>query len=336
MRRASRLHAHLLLPLLAAAICGAVGGALSGCANELRRPDPLPRRIDTVGHSQNFRLPAFEEGRALDTVIPIDFDRTGKPEYVVASKDTVLSLGRADLVTIYAYDSVSRGYIQRVNHLVTFAKEFATVDVTGDGNPELVVYTWGGGNDLVASSGMVIYSHRNGEITRIYEASHGAPALDELPGVAGRAIMLHALFWPEFMSHGDAQLYLDDVLGYRKGAFASVRREQGMIFRTLAQGHLDSYRTLRTHHQFDTTGQTADTLGAESDSLDSGVIDARPHPLFMPSALAMILLGRANEKASLRSFWSSERSFLEKRIPAAQYEELEKVYGRAMGLIAEG
>lgn len=348
MLRATPLHASRLLrivpatfvaaTLVAAMAVAAMGWAFTGCTNELRRPDPVPRRIDTVGRSENFHMPAFEEGRILDTVMTIDFNGSGKPEYVIASKDSALSLGRADLITIYAHDSVSRGYIQRVNHLVIFARAYNVADVTGDGRPELIVYTWGGGNDMVASNGVVIYSDRKGEITRIYQADHGAPALDALPGETGQVIMLHSLFWPDFMSHGDAQMYLNDILGYRKGEFVSVRRDHGMVFRTLAQSSLDEYRTLRVRYQADTIApalEAADSLGAEADSLDSDIADATPHPLFVKSALAMILLGRAEERASIRSFWSSEKGYLSRRIPQQQFEELEKVYGRAMGLISE-
>ncbi|MEP7219009.1 MAG: VCBS repeat-containing protein [Bacteroidota bacterium] len=265
----------------------------------------------------------FPEGRRIDTLLTADLDGNGRDEYVVMSvgADTLRpGTCRADLLQIYSYDPTLNAYTLRLADSVAWASSYAVRDIDGDGRPELIVMTYAGGNDLVASGGIVIYTGGDGRIRPMFHAMSGDPQLAHVEGVRGEALLVHDELWPSFAAHADAVEYLDDILAPRQGTFVSIRKEQRGRFVAQANQHLEEYRTLRPQFMADTLAP-ADSAWRAADSSFDG-----PHPLFRPAALAIISFGRGGEIGSLRSFWSSEKEYLRRRLPSVQYRELETLY----------
>jgi hypothetical protein len=259
----------------------------------------------------------------MDTVLSADLDGNGRNEYVVMSvgADTLRpGTCRADLLQIYSYDPALGAYTLRLADSVAWASSYAVRDIDGDGRPELIVMTYSGGNDPIASGGIAIYTGGDGRIRPMFHAMSGDPQLSRLEGVRGEGILLHEELWPSFATHADAVEYLDDILAPRAGTFISVRKDQRARFVAQANQHLEEYRGLRARYMADTLAQ-ADSAAREADSSLDG-----PHPLFRPAALAIISFGRGGETGSLRSFWNSEKEYLQRRLPQVQYRELEALY----------
>jgi hypothetical protein len=293
----------------------------AGCSTEQKRPEAPPPRRDTVVADLNdttFHIPSFPEGRRLDTVIRIDPVGKASPSFLVASiaEDTARYVsGRADLWQLYTYDPLIRHYSVAFLDSAQWATGFRLEDLTGDGKPELIVPLNGGGNDIVATMGLRVYSF-DGGLHQIYGSDSGDPTIS---GTGGRTtIELHAELWPSFASHADAHEYLDDIHAYRDGRFTSIRTEQRARFITLAQGYLKEYAEERPNF----TGDTL-TGGVPPDS-------DIPHALFRPAAMAVLCFGRGGDLRSMRSFWGSERAYLSKRMPNNQFLELETIYARML------
>ena len=195
-------------------------------------------------------------------------------------------------------------------------------DVTGDGRPELMVPTYSGGNDMVASNGLAIFSGDGGGIRTIFQRPDGDPTLTELEHAKGEGVMVHDELWPAFAAHVDAVEYLSDILAFRDGSYVSIRREQTRRFADEAGAYLREYRDEREKFAADTIA-VAGTSAPQPTPTIEGM-----HPLFKPAALAMLSFGTASDLRSLRSFWTSEREYLLRRIPPDQFAELEAIYSR--------
>lgn len=264
-----------------------------------------------------FHPPQFPPGRSLDTVIALDFDGHGGTEYVVTSRDTGASQipgARADLIQTFSYDSATHAYRAVLIDTIFGAHSIHLRDLTGDGVPEVIVDVNSGGNDPIATLGMAVYSGHGGTIRPIFEAREGQPELTTMRGIPGPVIVLHDLYWPQFAPHVAARPYTSDLLTYREGKFVSVRSEQPRYFLDQADRYLREYRHQR------------DSVMRDTAAFDSSGDEVWAFDLLSPAALAIRSFQLADAQAQLRSFWSSEHDFLQRRLPDAYYDDLAALY----------
>jgi hypothetical protein len=326
MQRARVLRAIIFLLLLLAA---------AGCKTVEKRPDDAPR-ADTVGQADSFKV-APHPGATLDTVIAAQLDGRGRREYIVATLDTSaefyeLQAGRASRIEFFSYDSLARAYKSIVAEELP-AHRYEIRDVTGDGISDVVIFTQEAGNDIIATRGVRIYSWWRDSLRMIHASDHGDPELERIPGIAGEVINLHEEYWPPRGSHADAteNVYVSDILAFRNGSFVSIRTEQSGRFLGYAEKYMAEYQKARRERLADTLydyDNSNDSLRA-IDSLAAESL-ANPSPLSTQAALAIIMLERAGQPRMIRSFWVSERDFIRRRIPGSDFEELEKLYMKAV------
>lgn len=319
------LYGGLLLPILYSLLA-------SGCSDAEKRPHDPPPHVDpaaAVVDDTLFHAPDFGEGRRLDTVMTADLDGNGRAEYIVTSiaPDTLLHAGgRADLVQIFSYDPAARRYTQVIGDTMNWASSLELRDVTGDGLPELLVPTYSGGNDLVASNGLTIFSGEGGRIRPVFQRPDGDPVLVTIEHARGEGVVVHDELWPAFAAHADAVEYRSDILAFRDEGYVSIRREQSHRFAREAESYLGEYRNARGRFMGDTIAVTGTSAPSSSPTLDG------MHPLFRPAALAMLSFGTAADLRSLRSFWTSEREYLLRRLPPDQFAELDAIYTRMIAM----
>ncbi|MBS1912219.1 MAG: hypothetical protein JST22_09560 [Bacteroidetes bacterium] len=322
--------AAILTLLLAAAGCG---------RTEQQAPPREPGRVDSVVAGTEFHAPVIAPPARLDTIIAIDLVPGGKPEYVVASIRPDSARPRtalADRLAFYRYDSSARAYTLALADSMLWAVRFETRDVTGDGAPDLVVFTDGAGTDAIATRGMIVYAASNGSIGRPLRLDHGRPAFGSAAPDGETTIFVYNELWPAFASHAQAVEYLDDILVYSEGAFASARAAWNAPLLLQADSALARYRRLRPQFRTDTLRPT-DSMHAREGAAAAGGRDsveampAGPHPLFTEAALVMISYGRGLRPERVRSFWRAEAEYLRGRIPAEQFAELESIQARMLG-----
>lgn len=320
------MNKQLLRIFQAAALLFAV--ILAGCSpDEEPRAEPGPGAADTTVTLDGISFrPQLPQGHALDTIIRADLDGDGGDELIVASllrDSTTPASARADYLQFYTLDSAARNYRLLFADSLRWATSIGLADLSITPEPEVVVHTDAGGNDEIATRGMSIYAGGRGKtITRVYQTGRGNPSIEPASGHGLPRIVLHGLYWPPFMTHAQAIRYVDDYLVLRNGAVASVRKEEHDRFMASAEEALGEYGRLRAQY-------TADTLGASDSLAATAPADSvdEPHPLFVPAALAIIRMGRGGAYPALRSFWGSERDYLERRLPPEQFKELEMLYG---------
>jgi hypothetical protein len=322
------------LPLLLAALL-----LFNGCRPEEAGEEPGSDSTEASSaliYDLSFREPTFENGRQLDSVIAVDLDDDGRVEYMVSSLGTAgfrPADARADLLEIYRFDTVSRSWQIAVQDSVEWATDFSLDDVTGDNTPELVVRTYSGGNDVVASSGLRVYSKSDHGIKPIFRASNGAPEFRSVERLAGRAIVVFDEIWPMFSSHADALIYPSQLYGYRDGQYRDVGADYGDFFMKKMPEIMRGYRQLREElRKQESYGNAVDTAGnptsgthASADDDDELGMD-RETQLFNQAALAIVTMRNGSARRSLLAFWDSEREFLKRHLPEPYYDELTTIY----------
>lgn len=306
--------AFLSPPLLAATVAGGallVGGC--GEAERPRDPNPTPAAIplpDTI-----FHLPQFPLGRQLDTAFAVDLDGNGEMEHIITSlaeREMIPNGARADLIQIFRRDPATRHWRQAMADSAFWVTTLSILDVTGDRKPDVVADIYSGGNDEIASRGLLICSASGGLPRVVFHADRGAPQLTDMPSVAGKALLMHDVLWPIFASHAAARSYISDVVAFKDSTFGSVNGGQKGFYLGIAQQQLEEYRIAREDLQ-------SDTITVEEDTR-----------LFTPVALALLALERANSPRGMRSFWDSESEFLRQRLPGIQFQELDSMYAKGV------
>lgn len=293
--------------------------SLSGCRDE---PAVRDATDTTAGvYDMTFPQPKFAGGRMLDTIMNVDLDNDGRLEYIVTSiqKDGFApSTARADHIALYRFDTLAKQFVTVSDDSLMWITELRLRDVTGDRLPDLVVNVDAGGNDLTASAGLYIYSGDGGKVRTIFHADNGDPQLATLEGIHGDAVLLHDELWPDFASHAEAAPYVADILVYKGNSFVSARREHERYFMQEADRYLTEYRTAR--------GEAPPTeSGSDAPTFDS-VTTTYEMRLFTPAALALIAFGHADNGRALRSFWDSERDYLQSRLSPPQFAALDSMY----------
>lgn len=302
---------------------------IPGCRPDQLRDEPAPADTTVTLDGISFR-PDLPDGHTLDTVITAQMDELAGMELIVTSiyRDSITPLAaRIGLLQVYTFDSLAGTYRHLYADTLRWGTNLRIFDMTGEGHPEAIVMTDGGGNDEIATRGMTIYSVGYGAVKDIFRADRGNPAIEFVKdGDRGRIVMM-GQYWPPFVTHAEAIRYVDNYLVFRDGRFASIRTEQRERYVQSAQLGLDEYGRLREQYRNaifndsleSAVADTVDTAGAP-DSLE------RVHPLFMPAARVIINFGRGGALQSLRSFWGSEREYLEGRLRPVEFKELEMLY----------
>jgi hypothetical protein len=306
----------LLRSLLAATVVGWVLLA-AGCGESERPRDPNPAPADVPAPPPDtiFRIPQFPLGRQLDTAFALDLDGDGQVEPIVTSlaeREMMPSGARADMIQIFRRDPATRHWGQAMADSAFWITTLSTLDVTGDRKPDVVADIFSGGNDEIASRGMLICSADGGLPRVVFHTDRGAPQLSDLATAPGKALLMHDLLWPIFTSHAAARSYVSDVVAFKDGAFGSISRQQTGYFLGIAQQQLEEYRIAREDLQ-------SDTITVEEDTR-----------LFTPAALSLLALERANTPRGMRSFWDSESEFLRQRLPGVQFQELDSMYAKGV------
>ena len=273
---------------------------------------------DTGVVDMSFTEPLFSGGRLLDTLLAMDLDDDGLREYIVTSierQGTMPANARADQLEIYKFDTATRKWKPIITDTLFWAIEYDLEELTGDRASELIVSIFGGGNDPVTSSGLVVYSGHNKRIRKLLEQEEGAPRVEQIDGSELPIILLHSEFWPEFIPRVEATIYVSDLLSLVDGNLRSVSAENLAFFRKEADYSLKSYReSLKETISPDTL------LSAEGDREVEG------SNLYVHAAETIIALDQMGEMERLRFFWHRQQDTLRRLLSEEEFDVLKELY----------
>lgn len=325
--------------MAAAALLSAAGG----CSEPENRPEE-PRPIASSG-APPFEPPSYSDARRIDTIAAALIAGGKVPLFLVGSRDSATPEGRLDLLEIYAYDSLGKSWSRVLSDSVDGAVHLELDDLTGDGQPEVILRLDHGGNDPISTHGMHVYTAHGGAVRRVFRSSWMDPRIDSVTGIAGTVILVRQSLWPLFAPRSDATLYTDDIFAYREGRFRSVIAEAHVYFRAEADSAAARYRPLRDSIERQLELRRRDRRrrrdsiedlvrleqipAAEADSILGAIAlerDTLPYQqelgLYRSTALVVLNRVRSGEERAARSFWGQHRSFLRSVLREEQYDEL--------------
>lgn len=328
MSRFSKLFtAPLLVALLFAAL------PFVACDDEMRRPaDPAP--IASQG-APPFHPPSYPAGRIIDSIASVYVDGGRAPLFVVGSRlDSARNPGRFDLIEIFGFDSTNGNWVRLVVDSIGCGSGLAFRDVTGDGRSDVILPMVSGGNDLVASNGLQVYSAHGGAFRRVFRSTWMNPRIDSLACARERVITVRRELWPLFAPRTDAVVYVDDIFGFRDGRFRSIAAEVPKCFKEQADLARAPYERFRDSIEAlgigirpgERTGMY-DSAGISPNVIDSTESDStsyrRELHVFGSVAVVVLNLARSGDVRGARAFWSHERAFLRGVLRDEQFDELE-------------
>ena len=298
-----------LPPLLILLVIAAVG-----CGDDAPqiREDPDAGVVD-----MSFPDPVFSGNRTLDTLFSVDFDDDGRREYVVTSIEdgkTVPVNGRADRLEIYRFDTATGAWNVVLTDTLLWTTRYDLQELTGDRASELVVETFGGGNDPTASQGMMIYSGHGRQIRRLLEVPDGAPTVRRIEGMTQPVILVRSEYWPEFVPHFRSTTYVSDLLSLTEGKVESVRGKNLPFFRKEAEERMENYRRML---------QEATVVDTEE---IGGIEELEGNDLYVAAAETIIALNEAQDRDGLRSFWHVQQDTLRRLLSQEEFDVLDQLY----------
>jgi|GEM_PF-3935881 len=287
---------------------------VTGCADRTPQVPTGRPAVDSESSREEavvaeFPVPAFEEGRTLDTIIRTDDGRI----VAVASirRDSLTpQRARADRIELFAWNSADRAFAPVDQQGFHWVHSYRLLSAgAGRRSPVLLVFTDGGGNDPLATRGATIITLRIPVIPSL-RLSHGAPE-----SVAARDTLLllaRARFLPPLAGVHNGYEYVDAIVRLEGDSLRDVRNETGAAIvqgqsRTALERYQQAIRLyggFRYHAPLVITDSTAeDSAMAQA----VGGAPQQPSPLCLPAAEALIALERAGNREERDRFWKRER-----------------------------
>lgn len=304
---------------------------LGSCENN--KPQELYLKDSTlitpVFNDTNFVLPVFPTGRIIDSVYTSNPEGIFKPIYAVTSKSTLDTSSpfnsQPNGINIYVYDTLNKRYNLSITDFQQWIVGVNFIDVTGDNKFDVIVYTSSGGNDEIASNGIIIFSQVGNATLRIFKLLENSPVVRTVKG--RNLILVHKSYYPELFSHAESVVYVDDLLEFRSGEFVSVKTENRSFFTNEAEVYLKEYSNIRSVRS-KLVNPLIDSLNPLTDSVKviSGKIENLNNKLLGLSSLVVLQYNNGLAIRQLRTFWTSEKEFLQNKLDSNQYNELVKVY----------
>ena len=287
--------------------------AVTGCQEEASEIDttPEPKPLDMT-----FPEPTFSGDRTLDTLFTVDFDDDGRREYVVTSIEpngTLPGNARADLIEIYRFDTGSASWKVIIADTLLWSTRYDLAELTGDRASELVIETFGGGNDPTSSKGMTIYTGHGNNIRLLREQLDGDPELKRVEGSKEPVMLLHSEFWPEFVPHVQATVYVSDLIGFADGIARSVRKDHLPFFQQEAEERLANFKEVLKKTP-------------PRDTVDSDMFESEGTDLYVAAAETIIALNEARNTRELRTFWHGQEETLRRLLSEGEFDVLSELY----------
>ncbi|MCB0712985.1 MAG: hypothetical protein KDD67_11705 [Ignavibacteriae bacterium] len=283
-----------------------------GCQEEEAdlREDPTAGTLEV-----SFPEPVFSGNRTLDTLFAVDFDDDGQREYVVTSidrKGTIPTNGRADRLEIYRFDTASRAWKVVLTDTLLWSTIYDLEELTGDRASELVVETFGGGNDLTSSQGLRVYTGHGKNIRVLFERPDGSPVIKRIDESTTPVILIYSEYWPEFVPHVQSTIYVSDLLSLANGTVESVRGKNLPFFRREAEERMANYQQMLAEAAIPDTA--------------SDRLDMEGTPLYVASAETIIALNEAQNREELRFFWNQQQDTLRRLLSEEEFDVLSQLY----------
>lgn len=249
-----------------------------------------------------------------------DLNTDGINEIIVFSvfKDTAERFNdyyNFDMMEVYALSGEKRAFVKILSDTVDYSKDYSFEDLANNKKKQIIINTYSGGNDAIASSGMFIFHmHSNNEINLIKYFDAGAPRIEDLGKDGIKEILVSDEFWG-VMPHVNVISFVREIYNLENDKLIIKNSEFGKFYDDKIAEIEGKYFDLKRKVE----------IGMQPQDLS--------YPLYREAAEVIINYYAKGDIEGLRKFWDEQKSSLESNLPTEEFIDLSNFVSKALPLV---
>ncbi len=253
----------------------------------------------------------YDKPRQIYKIESVDLDDNGKDEVVVLSvvkEESELdftSFYNFDMIQVFTLDSTENNYTKILSDTVDYSVSCSFKDLRNDGYKQVVVKTNTGGNNVIASSGMVVYNMNDkNSIKLIKRIDFGDPEILDINKDGLYEIIVKDYYWG-ILTHEDVINFVKDIYIMKKNELKRRNSDYKDFFDEKINKAKVKYKETKQ-------------------KIQSGVkISPTEYPLYSEAVEIVVNYRSKDDGINLKKFWDEEISFLKNYLPEDQFIDLQ-------------
>jgi hypothetical protein len=253
----------------------------------------------------------YDKPRQIYRIESVDLNNNGIDEVIVLSvikEESELdftSFYNFDMIQVFTLDSNENNYVKILSDTVDYSVQCSYRNLRNDGQKQVIVKTNTGGNNVIASAGMIVYDMNDRDSLKLIKRiDYGDPEIQDINKDGVFEIVVKDYYWGT-MTHIDLINFVKDIY---------VMEGDGLERRNSDYGNFFNEKINDTKKRYDDT----------KNKIQSGVkISPTEYPLYKECAEIVINYWSKDDGTNLKKFWDEESSFLKKNLPEDQFVDLQ-------------
>lgn len=217
-----------------------------------------------------------------------------------------------DMLEVFVLDPGKKSFVKVLSDTVDYSESYSFVDLGNDSMKQMLINTNLGGNDKIASRGMFVYGMRaDNKINLIKYFDTGDPKVEDIKKDGTKEIMVSDLFYG-VLPQQDAIDFVKEIYKFENQDLVLRNNEFGEFYDNKLKELLGNYSGVRKKAE----------MGMQLTDM--------AYPLYMQAAEVIINYYAKGDMKNLRTFWDSEKEFLEKNLPQDEFLDLSNFILKAL------
>ena len=253
----------------------------------------------------------YDKPRQIYKIESVDLDNNGKDEVVVLSvvkEESELdftSFYNFDMIQVFTLDTTGSNYTKILSDTVDYSVSCSFRDLRNDGYKQVIVKTNTGGNNVVASAGMVVYNmNEKDSIKLIKRIEYGDPEIMDINKDGVNEIVVMDYYWG-ILTHEDVINFVKDIYVMKNNDLERRNSDYEDFFDEKINEAKVKYKNTKQ-------------------KIQSGVkISPTEYPLYSEAVEIIVNYWSKDDGINLKKFWDEEFSFLKNNLPEDQFIDLQ-------------
>ena len=253
----------------------------------------------------------YDKPRQIYKIESVDLDNNGKDEVVVLSvvkEESELDFTNFynfDMLQVFTLDSSESNYTKILSDTVDYSVSCSFKDLRNDGYKQVIVKTNIGGNNVIASAGMVIYNmNKKDSIKLIKRIEYGDPEIMDINKDGVNEIVVQDYYWG-ILTHEDVINFVKDIYVMKDNDLERRNSDYKDFFDEKINEAQAKYKAIKQ-------------------KIQSGVkISPTEYPLYSEAVEVIVNYWSKEDSFNLKKFWDEEFSFLKNSLPEDQFIDLQ-------------
>jgi len=304
---------------------------ITGCSkinSNKTNENPAGNKVDTSTNKSGGNSAGVKEGEAefnLSYAMPReiyriekeDLNSDGTREVIVLSvskdaSDKYNDFYNFDMIEVFALDSTKKFFSKILSDTVDYSKDYSFQKLGSDPSRQIIITTNYGGNNDVASKGMVIYDMPSQHYIKLVKYfDTGAPEIKEILDDGKKEILVSDIYYG-VMPQVSAINFVKEIYKFQNGDLVQSNREFAKFYDDKIKELLEKYYGMKRKVE----------MGMQLADLS--------YPLYREAAEVVVNFYAKGDIAGLKKFWDEEKDSLKKNIPNDEYTDLSNFVSKVL------